>query len=328
MQYGPVIDFLSRNRKFVITAHETPDGDALGSEFAMQRALAKLGKSAFICNADPAPEKFTFVEPDQQPLVLQNGSQLPPDLGERALLILDVNDLNNLGSVGRLVVPRVREYFIIDHHDSDADLLAPNHIEQGASSTCEILYLLFRAMRVEMDFHMAQALYMGIVYDTGCFIYPKTTAVTFQIAHELVGLGVSPNQVYANVFESNSLSSLVLMSRVLSTLTLHEGGRVAVQYLTRGMLVETGARYEEGDHLINIPLRSREVVVSIYFKENAEGIRRCSIRSKGNIDVAEIAQGYGGGGHRTAAGFKCSRPFAELQGEILGHLEARYFSSR
>jgi phosphoesterase RecJ-like protein len=229
MQYGPVIDFLSRNRKFVITAHETPDGDALGSEFAMQRALAKLGKSAFICNADPAPEKFTFVEPDQQPLVLQNGSQLPPDLGERALLILDVNDLNNLGSVGRLVVPRVREYFIIDHHDSDADLLAPNHIEQGASSTCEILYLLFRAMRVEMDFHMAQALYMGIVYDTGCFIYPKTTAVTFQIAHELVGLGVSPNQVYANVFESNSLSSLVLMSRVLSTLTLHEGGRVAAR---------------------------------------------------------------------------------------------------
>ena len=328
MQYGPVIDFLSRHGKFVITAHETPDGDALGSEFAMQRALAKLGKDSFICNADPAPEKFSFVEPENQPLVLQNGAQLPSDLAERALIILDVNDLNNLGSVGRLVVPRVQEYLIIDHHDSDADLLASNHIEQGASSTCEILYLLFRAMRVEVDFFMAQALYMGIIYDTGCFIYPKTTAVTFQIAHELVGLGVSPNEIYASVYESNSLSSLVLMSRVLSTLTLHEGGRVAVQSITRRMLEETGARYEEGDHLINIPLRSREVVVSIYFKENLEGVRRCSIRSKGEIDVAEIAQDYGGGGHRTAAGFKCARPFEELQGEILDRLEAKYFTAR
>jgi len=328
MQYGPVIDFLSRNRKFVITAHETPDGDALGSEFAMQRALAKLGKSSFICNSDPAPEKFSFVEPEFKPLVLQDGSQLPRDLAEHALLILDVNDLNNLGSVGRLVVPHVREYLIIDHHDSDADLLAANHIEQGASSTCEILYLLFRAMRIELDFHMAQSLYMGIVYDTGCFIYPKTTAVTFQIAHELVAMGVSPNQIYAKVYESNSLSSLVLMSRVLATLTLHEGGRVAVQVLARRMLEETGANYEEGDHLINIPLRSREVVVSIFFKENMEGIRRCSIRSKGEIDVAEIAQDYGGGGHRTAAGFKCARPFDELQGEILERLKAKYFTPR
>ncbi len=233
MQYRTVSEFLARNRKFIITAHETPDGDALGAEFAMLRALLQLGKSAFICNADAAPEKFLFVEPVHRPLVLGAGRELPADLAEHALLILDVSDLNNLGSVGRLVLPRVREYFIIDHHDSDTDVSAPNHIEQGASSTCEILYLLFQEMGVELDLPMAQALYMGIVFDTGSFVYPKTTALTFRIAHELVGRGVNPNQVYANLYESNSLSSLVLMSKVLATLTLHAGGRVAVQSMPR-----------------------------------------------------------------------------------------------
>jgi len=326
MQYRTVSEFLARNRKLIITAHETPDGDALGAEFAMLRALLQLGKSAFICNADAAPEKFLFAEPVHRPLVLSGGGELPADLSEHALLILDVSDLNNLGSVGRLVLPRVREHFIIDHHDSDTDVSAPNHIEQGASSTCEILYLLFQDMGVELDLPMAQALYMGIVFDTGSFVYPKTTAQTFRIAQDLVGRGVNPNQVYAHLYESNSLSSLVLMSKVLATLTLHAGGRVAVQRMPHQLLAESQARYEEADQLINIPLRSGEVRVSIFFKENLEGQRRCSLRSKGLIDVAEIARSYGGGGHRTAAGFKCARPFEAVQKEILERLEKKYFA--
>jgi phosphoesterase RecJ-like protein len=326
MQYANVRAFLERNRKFLITAHETPDADALGAEFAMLRALLKLGKDALICNADPAPENLYFVEPQHRPLVLREERELPADIAEHALLILDVNDVNNLGSVGRLALPRVREHFIIDHHDSDTDLSAGNHIEQGASSTCEILYLLFQEMGVELDSFMAQALYMGIVYDTGSFVYPKTTALTFRIAHELVARGVNPNQVYSNLYESHSLSSLVLMSRVLSSLTLHSAGRVAVQSMPRGLLEETQARYEEADQFINIPLRSRELRVSIFFKENSAGLWRCSLRSKGSIDVAAIARGYGGGGHRTAAGFKCARPTAAIQEEILDALQKKYFA--
>ncbi len=326
MQYGTVKAFLERNHKFVITAHETPDGDALGAEFAMLRALLSLGKKAFICNADPAPENLAFVEPLHQPLVLRSERDLPPDIAEHALLILDVNDVHNLGSVGRLVLPRVREHFIIDHHDSDNDLSAPNHIEQGASSTCEILYLLFQEMGLQLDPHMAQALFMGIVFDTGSFVYPKTTALTFRIAHELVTLGVNPNQVYTNLYESHSLSSLLLMSRVLSSLTLHGAGRVAIQNMPNRLLEECHARYEEADQIINIPLRSREVRVSLFFKQNAEGLWRCSLRSKGPIDVAEIARSYGGGGHRTAAGFKCTRPTEAIQAEILAGLQKKYFA--
>jgi phosphoesterase RecJ-like protein len=322
-----VIDFIEKYDKFIITAHETPDGDALGSEYAMLLALRKLGKTARILNADPAPQKFAFVATSGEFEVLVRKEQIPEDIGEYGLFILDVNDINNIGQVATLVLPRVKEYFIVDHHDSETVQLSKNHIEQNASSTCEILYLLFREMKLELDLPIARALYMGILYDTGSFIYPKTTAVTFEIAHDLVSLGVQPNDTYVSVYESNSISSLVLMSKVLATLQLHYDNKVAVQTMTQDLLREAGAIYEESDLLINIPLRSADVRVSVFFKENLEGVKRCSLRSKGNIDVAAIAQSFGGGGHKTAAGFKCVRPFDVMQVEILEMLH-EYFNNQ
>lgn len=323
MKYEPVIEFINRHDKFIITVHETPDGDALGSEYAMMLALRKIGKVVRIFNADPAPQKFKFVESSSPTefVVLDREEQLPEDINEYALIILDVNDINNIGQVASLVLPRVEEYFIIDHHDSETDTLTGNLIQQSAASTSEILYQLFRKMGIEIDFEMAQSIFMGIVFDTGSFIYPKTTAETFKIAQDLVTMGVNPNYVYANVYESNSTSSLVLMSKVLSTLDLKLNKHVAIQTMTKQMILDSGGIYEEADQLINIPLKSRDVKVSIFLKENLEGIKRCSLRSKGNIDVAAIAQSYGGGGHKTAAGFKCRKSFESVKDEILEGLK-------
>ena len=321
-----VIEFIDKYDKFIITAHETPDGDALGSEYAMLLALRKLGKTARILNADPAPQKFAFVASGDEFEVLARKEQIPEDIGKYGLFILDVNDIKNIGQVATLILPRVKEYFIVDHHDSETVQLSKNHIEQNASSTCEILYLLFREMKLELDLPMAQALYTGILYDTGSFIYPKTTAVTFEIAHDLVSLGVQPNKTYVSVYESNSISSLVLMSKVLATLELHYDHQVAVQTMSQDLLREAGAAYEESDLLINIPLRSADIRVSVFFKENLEGVKRCSLRSKGNINVAAIAQNLGGGGHKTAAGFKCLRPFGVMKVEILEMLH-EYFNN-
>jgi phosphoesterase RecJ-like protein len=328
MRYKPVIDFLTGNEKFIITVHETPDGDALGSEYALLWALRKMGKTARILNADPPPDKFSFLDRKREARVLSSVSQVPVHIEEYVLIMLDVSDTRNIGVIARWILPHVRQHFVIDHHESDTNLLGPNHVEQSASSTCEILYLIFQEMGLKIDLRMAQALYMGILYDTGSFIYPKTTATTFRIAQELVELGVSPNEVHTNVFENNSLSSLLLMSRVLSTLVLHLDGRVAVQFMNRKILHEANAKYDEADQQINIPLRSKDVRVSIFFKENAEGIQRCSLRSKGNIDVAEIAKRFGGGGHRTAAGFKLTKPVDLIQNKILLHLKNKYFKRK
>ena len=299
------IDFLTRTRRFIITSHETPDADAVGSECALSKALRGLGREVIVLNADPIPHKLAFLDPEKLIRVLEREDQVPADIGQYSLLMLDTNDSQNIGQVASLVLPRVREHFIIDHHEKEEDLLAGNFIQKSASSTAEILYQLLREMDVTIDKEMAQALFTGIVYDTGSFIYPKTTSLTFEIARDLVAKGVRPNIVYSRLYESNSISALILQTHVLATLELFFGNHVSVLTMTREMVVDSGANYEEADQLINIPLRSEDIRVSVFFKQNPAGLLRCSLRSKANINVAEIAQSFGGGGHRTAAGFKC-----------------------
>lgn len=324
MEFGGIIDFLKRTDKYIITAHETPDGDAIGSECAMFRVLRGMGKTVFVFNADPTPKKFKYLDPENVISVLERESQLPADLEEFALLMLDTNDTHNIGQISSMVLPRVREHFIIDHHERDEDILAGNYIQKSASSTAEILFQLFKEMGVALDFQIAQALYTAIVYDTGSFIYPKTTARTFEIARDLVDKGVEPNAVYSAIYESNSISALILQSKVLATLELLFDSRVAVLTMRKEMIIESGAIYEEADQLINIPLKSEDIRVSVFFKENTEGLVRCSLRSKGNINVAGIAQSFGGGGHKTAAGFKCKDPVEDTKRVVLEMLQGNF----
>lgn len=324
-RYEDILEVLRKFDKFIITAHETPDGDAIGSEIAVYHALASLGKTCRICNADSMPHYYRFLDPDNIVSVIENENQIDFDVSEYVLIILDTNDINNIGQIRDLILPKVGSHVIIDHHSQYEKTEMKNCILADASSTCEILYDLFARLGVRIDLQIANALFVGIVYDTGSFIYPKTSEKTFYIAYELVKLGVVPNFIYQKIYESNSVSSLMLQSKVLATLELVFDRHVAIQTLTKEMIEQCGASYEEAATFINIPLKSERIKVSIYFKQNTEEIRRCSLRSKGNIDVAEIAQTFGGGGHKTAAGFKCKKSFQETREEVLQMLE-KYFT--
>ncbi len=324
MHFTAVADFIRRNTSFILTAHETPDGDAVGSEYAAYEALRQLGKEVRILNADEMARKYEFLDPHNRIQQLNSLDLVPADIENWSLLILDTNDIHNIGQIETLILPRVNEYFIIDHHENGGDILTGNLVENEASSTCEILYELLQELGVELTYPIALALYTGIVYDTGSFIYPKTTVKTFEAAKRLVETGVNPNFVYSKIYDSNSISSLRLQSAVLSTLELFYNSRVAVLTMTNDMIAECDAIYEESDPLINIPLKSEDIRVSVFFKENEEGILRCSMRSKGNINVAEIAQLYNGGGHKTAAGFKSKFPLEEIKVKVLDMLKV-YF---
>ncbi len=318
-RFSEIKKILLENDLFIITAHETPDGDAIGSECAMWLALDFLNKSSIIINADPMAHKYDFLDIRHHIKVLSS-SGTPENLEDFTLLILDTNDVQNIGEVATKILPFVKQYFIIDHHESDDDQFSKDLIESNASSTCEILYDLFTSMKIKIDLSIAEALFVGIVYDTGSFIYPKTTSKTFRIAYNLVKLGVNPNEVYSRIYESNSISALKLQSRVLSSLKLYFNQQVAMQIMSKNDLLECSAMYEESDTIINIPLKSEAIRVSVFFKENEEGILRCSMRSKGNIDVATIAQSYGGGGHKTAAGFKSKYPLEIIKRKVLERL--------
>jgi phosphoesterase RecJ-like protein len=320
-KFSKVSDFIERHESFFISGHETPDGDALGSEIALYRGLRKLGKNALIVNADPAAQKYGYLDPGGAISTLNPDISvpfpLPGDVSSWGHFIVDTNDIGNIGHVSTHILPYVSEYYIIDHHESGDDLISDNHIEENASSTCEILFDLLTELGVEIDTEIAVALYTGIMYDTGSFIYPKTSAKTFDIAHKLVAAGVKPNDMYQHIYESNSIPALRLQSRVLSTLELHYNQHVAVQIMLKEIIDQCGARYEEADSFINIPLKSKDIRVSVFFKENERGILRCSLRSKGNINVAAIAQTFGGGGHRTAAGFKSSFKLDTIKSRVL-----------
>ncbi len=312
--------FIERNEKIILTAHETPDGDAIGSEVAMLHALRKTGKTVEIINADPTSRKYRFLDPEEEIHVVRREDDLSQPLDGHALLILDTNDIHNIGPVYELVLKAVDEYFIVDHHESDDETFSSNHVVESASSTCEILYDFFNDQAWSIDYQIALALFVGIVYDTGSFIYPKTSKKTFLIAHHLVSTGVNPNYVYRKIYESNSISALKLQSAVLSSLELHYDQHVALVTMTKETIAECGAMYEEADTIINIPLKSEPIRVSVFLKENEKGILRCSMRSKGNIDVSHIAQTFGGGGHKTAAGFKSKWPLDTLKQKVLDML--------
>ena len=323
-QFKYITEYILNNDNYIITAHETPDGDAIGSESAMYGALKSLGKNVYVVNADQMAERYTFLDYDNSFSVIQDNYLFPEDIDKYTLIILDTNDIDNIGEVKEKILRKSKHHIIIDHHETSEKTSNNILIMSNASSTCEILFELFALLNFEIDFNIAQALFVGIVYDTGSFIYPKTTADTFLIAYKLVSKGVLPNDIYSRIYESNSVSALKLQSKVSSTLKLYYNQHVAVQIMLKETIKECGALYEEADAIINTPLKSESIKVSVFFKENSEGVLRCSMRSKGNIDVAAIAQIFNGGGHKTAAGFKSKYTLEEIKGKVLKMLEV-YF---
>lgn len=277
-----------------------------------------------VINADLMADKYTFLDYDNNFKVLKSKSSIPKKMKNYSLIILDTSDIENIGLVKDHILSKTKQHIIIDHHETIEEASENILILSNASSTCEILYQLFEFMNINIDFKISQALFVGIVYDTGSFIYPKTTAKTFSIAHKLVEKGILPNDVYGRIYESNSISALKLQSKVSSTLKLYFDQQVAVQVMLKETILDCEALYEEADSIINTPLKSKKIKVSIFFKENLEGILRCSMRSKGNINVAKIAQIFNGGGHKTAAGFKSKYPLDEILVKVLKMLE-EYF---
>lgn len=305
-------EFLSRNDKFIVSTHESPDADGLGCEIAFLDFLRQMGKTAIILNSDPAPEICRFLDIDNELTVLENESQLPADIHEYAQFVLDTNDYSNIGSAYKILSTRIKEYFIIDHHqDSDQNKIDINFIKVDAASASEIIYAIIKHYNKDFNFKMAQALYTGIVFDTGSFRYPKTTSETFMIASHLVSLGVDPFNVYEHLYESNSLSSFQLRGRILASMEILEDGKMISMKLTPDMVAETHGSFSEGEATINAPFTVKGVAASLLVKQDTEGPVKISMRTKGNLDVAAIAIKNGGGGHKNAAGYKSQLPYEE-----------------
>ena len=310
-------DFINRNEKFIISTHESPDADGLGSEIAFLDFLRQLGKTAIIFNSDPTPEICYFIDIDNEINILKDKSQLPEDIEEYSQFVLDTNDYDNIGSAYRVLSGLVKEYFIIDHHEGFLDKTEDNFVKVESSSVAEIIFTIIEHFGKTLNFKTSQALFAGMVFDTGSFRYPKTTSETLRIASALVSYGVNPFQVYEHLYESNSLASFQLRSMILGTMVVMHNGRMVIMKLTPDMVTETGGSFSEGEATINMPFTVKGVVASVLVKQDVNGPVKISMRTKGNLDVAAIAIRNGGGGHKNAAGFKANMTFDQAYDQAI-----------
>ena len=238
-------------------------------------------------------------------------------LKRSTVVLVDTNDVMYTGNVADSIVMKAAETLVIDHHEMKGE--GPGRIcsMPNLSSTCEMVYRIITEMGYDIQESVASALLAGMVFDTGSFAYSKTGAGTFEAALDLVRRGANPSKIHGALYESSAVSVLLLSKAVLSTMELHSMNRIAIQTMTRDVVKSTGSSYQDSEGLINVPLQAAAVEVSVFLKEDAEGTLRCSLRAKGNVNVAQIAQNFGGGGHKSAAGFKSPYPLETIKAKVL-----------
>jgi phosphoesterase RecJ-like protein len=310
-----ILKRLEKHKSLIVTTHDPADADGLGTELVFIKIAEKMGIDIHVINASPVPGHFSFMDSGKK--IESWDEEKHGGLCEKsALLIVDTQDEYNIGCMKELI-GRVKEVFVFDHHEKNPLTTLPGIIDPRASSVCEMAVETAVEAGIKLDADTAAAAFAGISYDTGSFAYAKTTERTFKAALSLIEAGAAPYKIYRELNESASLAALLLQRQVLHSLELYANGRLAVLFLRKEDLASTGARFEDAESFINIPLRAGEVAVSLLIKENEAGNIRCSLRSKGEVNVSKIAQAFGGGGHITAAGFKSKIGLVETKNQVL-----------
>jgi bifunctional oligoribonuclease and PAP phosphatase NrnA len=297
--------------RFLVTTHENPDGDALGSLLAMTLALRELGKDAvmYLFGEVPIPNEYEFM----QFAGLVRGSN--PDTSDRVVIAVDCANERRLGPESGLL-ENATLVIDIDHHHDNTRFGKANLIVGDASSTGEILRDVFRELGAELTPDIAEALYIAVVTDTGRFQYANTSAKALRLAAELVEAGADVHRVFQGVYENVAFAKLKLVARALENAQVFEGGRVIVSHLEREDFFAAGAEepYSEGiiDYLRAV--EGAEIAALIREPPTQNGpTRRVSLRTTAeDLDVSAIARKSGGGGHRQAAGFSSESSVEEI----------------
>ena len=303
--FAAVTEALRRADNFLLVTHFNPDGDALGSLLGLADILEGLGKRVLRFLEEPVSPLYRFlpgcahVQTDWEKV--EDFTRLAQ--GNLILVCLDCGDEHRLGRFKHELMA-IKPLIVIDHHQGNNGFGDGSWIEPHRSSTGEMIFDLARALAAEISPKAAECLYAAISTDTGSFKYDSTSHHTFAVAGELVKLGVRPASVASNLFDNYSLGRVRLMQEVLATLEMHERDRIAIIRVTQNMLERTFTTMEDTEYFINFPRAIRSVRVAVFLKEIGTGYVSVSLRSKGQCDVAQIAGGFGGGGHRNASGFR------------------------
>jgi bifunctional oligoribonuclease and PAP phosphatase NrnA len=309
-----VLEELRAADRFVLVTHENPDGDALGSLVATHEVLGHMGKDSVMfmsVEEFPLPYEYRFFRLDG--LV----SVPPDDLEQRTIVFLDCGNIDRNPADA---LKRDGAHILnIDHHHDNTRFGTVNYVVPEASCTAEIVWDLMGELGVEPTITIAEALYVALVTDTGRFMYENTGTRAHTMAAELIEAGVDVPEIYRRLYEGIPYGKLELLARALSNVERYDGGSLTLSHLSARDYAETGAEdtYSEGvvDHLRAVEGTVVAVLIRDLRGDDQGGARKVSLRAADDrIDVSRIARAHGGGGHRQAAGFTTSMPWAELVG--------------
>jgi phosphoesterase RecJ-like protein len=311
-----VVELIESKHRFMITAHVRPDGDSLGSSLALYWILIALGKDPVVIMRDRVPHAYRTL-PGADDVVTM------PEITEAfdGAFVIECSDIDRPGLVGL-----ERQHVVnIDHHSTTALFGNVNWIDSTASAVGEMIYNLCKALGVTPTKEIATCTYTALLTDTGSFQFSNTTERTFKIASELVRRGVEPAAVSQALFNSYPFSKIKLLGLALSTLERDETGQIAWIRVTRDVMDEADASEEDADGIVNYGLSVGDVKAVALFKELDHDVWRISLRSKNKINVARVAELYGGGGHKNAAGAAAEGEYEDVCSRVIGSLRDAIF---
>lgn len=311
------------HQRFVLSCHVRPDADALGSELAMAELLRELGKEVRIINPSSAPSTLDFLIADDDVGVL--GAVKAEDaLDTDVHMILDTSAWSQLQGIGDVLKRTAALKIVIDHHASSDDLGGVDFKDTSAEATGSMVYRFARATGLPINERAATCLFCAIATDTGWFRFPSVTSQTYRDISELIDLGVRPHLLYQSLYDRYTLPRFHLAGRVLQRMTVVADGRLSYTWVDRNDFKETSSRPIDTEDLVNECLKVEGTRAAFIAVEQPNGQIKFSFRSREGFNVAAIAEQFGGGGHKQAAGALVAGPLEEAREKVLAAVLAAF----
>jgi phosphoesterase RecJ-like protein len=315
-------EIVRSHQHFLLVSHIRPDCDALGSELGMAAILEAMGKSVRIVNGQATPPNLAFIDPQKRIGVIGQTVQ-PAELADlQVLIILDTSAWAQLGPMSDVIRAFPGKKVVLDHHQSEDDLGAEQFKDPTAEATGRLVVEAAEVLGVKLTPQIATPLFAAVATDTGWFRFASASANTYRCAAKLIEAGADPAAIYNALYEQDTLGRMKLRGLILSRIATDLGGRLAHTYVLKEDFAKTGSLPSDTEDAINMALAIGGTQFAVIFVEQSSGGFKISFRSRSNVDCSKLAEKYGGGGHKAAAGALVKGTLAEVQPLVLDAVRA------
>ncbi|QDU27372.1 NanoRNase/pAp phosphatase [Anatilimnocola aggregata] len=317
IDWSRFVELVGAHQKFLLVSHIRPDCDALGSELGMAGILEALGKDVKIVNGMATPPNLAFIDPTCRIKVIGETAQAS-DLADRdAIMILDTSAWQQLGAMAEVIRAHSAKKMVLDHHVSQDDLGAENFKNTTAEAAGRLVVEAADALNVKLTPEIATPLFAAIATDTGWYRFGSASSNTYRIAARLIDAGASPSKIFNSLYEQDTLGRVLLRGVILSRVKAELGGKLVYTHVLKEDFTNTGALPSDTEDVINMALAIAGTQFAVIFVEQQTGGFKLSFRSRCAVDCSKMAEQYGGGGHKAAAGAFLPGTLADVQPRVL-----------